>query len=73
MALNLRAVREARGITQADLSEKSGISRQTIIALENKESYNVTSKTLVAIADALGVAVQDLFFANPDKQISQAV
>lgn len=61
MALNLRAVREARGITQSDLSRRSGISRQTIIALENDEEYNATSKTLVALADALGVTVQDLF------------
>lgn len=61
MALNLRAVREARGITQADLSRRSGISRQTIISLENDDTYNVTSKTLVALADALEVTVQDLF------------
>lgn len=61
MALNLRAVREARGVTQADLSRRSGISRQTIIALENDDTYNVTSKTLVALADALEVTVQDLF------------
>lgn len=61
MVLNLKAVREAHSVTQADLSRKSGISRQTIIALENDENYNVTSKTLVALADALEVAVQDLF------------
>ena len=61
MALNLKAVREAHGITQSDLSRRSGISRQTIIALENDEMYNATSKTIVALADALGVTVQDLF------------
>ena len=61
MALNLRAVREAHGVTQSELSRLSGISRQTIIALENDEAYNATSKTLVMLADALGVEVQDLF------------
>lgn len=61
MTLNLKAVREAHGFTQADLSRRSGISRQTIIALENDDEYNVTSKTMVALADALEVTVQDLF------------
>jgi DNA-binding XRE family transcriptional regulator len=61
MALNLREIREARGFTQAKLALESGISRQTIISLESNPDYNVTSKTLVALADALSVEVQDLF------------
>lgn len=61
MALNVKAVREAVGMSQAELSRRSGISRQTIIAMENDESYNVTAKTLLALADALGVTAQALF------------
>lgn len=61
MVLNLKAVREAHDITQADLSRRSGISPQIIISLENDKKYNVTSKMLVALADALEVTVQDLF------------
>lgn len=70
MALNLKAIREERGVTQVDLSKRSGISRQTIIALENDESYNATSKTLVALADALGVTVQDLFLPTVTSRLN---
>ena len=51
-------------MTQEQLESESGVSRMTIVALENNENYNVKIKTMVAISDALGEKVQDVFFYN---------
>ena len=61
MKSNLKAAREARGISQAELSRESGVDAQTVSALENNEARNLTSKLLVALADALKVTVDELF------------
>lgn len=50
----LRQVREARFLTQADLAERSGVSRQTINRLEQGE-IEARFKTLRQLADALEV------------------
>lgn len=57
----LKEIRKDKGITQVLLAEKSGISRQTIHRLENGEDKVATTKTLKALADALGVHVSDFF------------
>ena len=49
-------------MSQEQLAQKSGVSRQTISALENNENYDVRIGTMVSIADALGKKVQDIFF-----------
>ena len=36
MQYNVREIRQAMGLSQEDLAEKSGISRATIVALERK-------------------------------------
>lgn len=61
MRLNIRKIRRERDITQEELSEKTGISRATISALEQGSVSNTTANTLVKIADALGVSIRDLF------------
>ena len=71
MTLNLREVREAHGMTQTTLSKASGISRQTIIALEGNADYNVTAKTLTALADALGIDVQELFLPGACSRLNK--
>ena len=58
----LREMRQAKQITQLQLAEKSGVSRQTIHNIENDEHYNTTFNTLVKLADALGVTVDQIFF-----------
>lgn len=57
----LKQIRTAKGVTQLWLSEKSKISRQTIARLENGEDEVATTRTLKALADALGVTVSDFF------------
>ncbi len=48
-----REAREAKGLTQAALAGKAGVSQQAISALEN--GGNVTLGILTLVGDALGV------------------
>ena len=54
--------REKKNMSQAQLESTSGVSRVTISELENNEDYDVKIKTMIAISDALGEKVQDVFF-----------
>ncbi len=58
----IRALREKKKMSQEELAEKSGISRQTISGIESGKALSVTTSTLEAIAKALGVSVK-IFFA----------
>ena len=58
----IKHFREKQNMSQEQLAQKSGVSRQTISALENNENYDVRIGTMVSIADALGKKVQDIFF-----------
>ena len=65
MVYRVREIREEKKITQEELSAKSGVSRATIWALETKEgTANTTTKTLLRLAEALGVELDDLFLAR---------
>lgn len=64
MGYKIKEAREKKNMTQAELSERSGVSRGTISALENGTSRATTTKTLMNIAKALGIPVEELFFAN---------
>ncbi len=62
MGYKIKEVREKQGITQEELSNKSGVSRAIIASLENDDSASTTTKTLSKIAQALGVPVSQIFF-----------
>lgn len=64
MGYKIKEVRESIPMTQEELAEKSGISRGTISALENGTERTTTSKTLVKLAQALGVSVDQIFYAD---------
>lgn len=57
----LKEIREKKGLTITELSRLSKVTRQTIYRLENEEDGVVNSKTLKALADALGVGIADFF------------
>lgn len=63
MIFKIRELREAKGITQEALAELSGVSRATIWALECGQDKVTTTKTLIKIAEALGVRLDDLYFS----------
>lgn len=64
MGYHLKEVREEKGMTQEELSEKSGVSRGTISAIENGTDRATTTKTLVALARALETTVESIFFTE---------
>jgi transcriptional regulator with XRE-family HTH domain len=59
----LREWREARGQTQAELSQRSGVSEHTISGVERGASLRVS--TAKKLADALGISVVDLMDKPP--------
>lgn len=64
MGYRLKEIREEKGMTQEELERKSGVSRQTISAIENNSEYQAKSGTLLALANALETTVDKIFFAN---------
>ena len=58
--LKLKSARAALDLSQQQLAEKVGVSRQTINAIE-KGDYNPTIKLCIAICRALGKTLDDLF------------
>ena len=60
LANALRATREARGWTQAELAERIGVSRKTINTVENAVFVPSTVIAL-KLAAALGEPVESLF------------
>ena len=63
MRYRVKEIREQKNMSQEELERRSGISRQTISAIENdKVRENVKAGTLLAIANALETTVDALFF-----------
>ena len=63
MSYNLKEIRKSRKLTQSELSKKSGVSRTIISKLENGEAITTTTKSLLALAQALDVTVDQIFCA----------
>ena len=59
--LKLKSARAALALSQQQLAEKVGVSRQTINAIE-KGNYNPTIKLCIAICRTLGKSLDDLFW-----------
>ena len=57
---NLKTLRLNKKLSQQKLSNISGVSRGTIVMLENKENEVTTTKTLKKLAIALGVRIDEL-------------
>ena len=58
------AMKEARakaGLSQQELADKLGVSRQTVNAIE-KGDYNPTIRLCVGICKVLSVTLNDLFW-----------
>ena len=61
--LRLKAARAGLDLSQQELAERVGVSRQTISAIE-KGDYNPTIKLCLAICKALGKTLDDLFWED---------
>jgi len=54
----LKREREARGLSLADVAERSGIDKSRLSKLENDLNSNPTLATLNRVADAIGVRIE---------------
>ena len=59
--LKLKAARAVLDLSQQDLADKVGVSRQTINAIE-KGDYNPTINLCIAICKVLGKTLDELFW-----------
>ena len=59
--LKLKSARAAKDMSQGDLAEQVGVSRQTINSIE-KGDYNPTIKLCIAICKALDKTLDELFW-----------
>lgn len=62
MGYRIKEFRKEQKMSQEELAERSGVSRQTISAIENNDARAATTKTLAKIAKALDTTVAALFF-----------
>ena len=62
MGYKIMEIRKKKNMTQLELSQKSGVSRVVINGLESGRIDNTTTNTLIAIANALGVTLDELIF-----------
>lgn len=61
--LRLKAARAGLDLSQQELADRVGVSRQTISAIE-KGDYNPTIKLCLAICKALGRTLDELFWED---------
>ena len=59
--LRLKSARAAKDLSQQQLADLVGVSRQTIAAVENGD-YNPTIKLCLAICKALDKTLDELFW-----------
>lgn len=62
----IKQLRKQAGLRQEDMAQALGVSRQTIIAIEN-DKYNPTLELAMRIARLLGRPVEEIFFLEGDK------
>jgi putative transcriptional regulator len=56
----IRVLRESAGITQAELAKRIGVTRQTVIAIE-QERYSPTLELAFQIARVFDTGLDDVF------------
>ena len=61
--LKLKAARAEKDLSQADLAERVGVSRQTISAIE-KGDYNPTINLCIRICKVLERTLDELFWVD---------
>jgi len=66
MRNNIKELRKNRKLRQEDLAEKLGVTRQTIIAIENNK-YDPTLELAMKISAFFGVSVNEIF--HLEKQV----
>lgn len=60
MRNDIKRLRKALGLRQEDLAQRCGVSRQTIVAVEN-DKYDPTLPLALRLARELRTTVEELF------------
>ena len=60
MKNRVKQLRKAAGLRQENMAKELGVSRQTIIAIEN-DKYDPSLELAMKIARLLGLHVEDIF------------
>ncbi len=63
--LRLKSARAGKDLSQQELADLIGVSRQTINAIE-KGDYNPTIRLCLAICHVLGKSLDELFWEEED-------
>lgn len=63
--LRLKSARAMKDLSQQDLAEATGVTRQTINAIENGD-YNPTINLCIAICRVLGKTLDQLFWEDEE-------
>jgi putative transcriptional regulator len=63
MRNSVRALRDSRGLSQAELGEALGVSRQTINSIETGK-YTPSLPLALALARFFGATVEEMFDAD---------
>ncbi|HBR02294.1 helix-turn-helix domain-containing protein [Syntrophomonas curvata] len=58
--MNLKGIREKRGLTQEQLADLSGVHQSVISAIERGQTLSPRLDTLKKLAGALGASVEEL-------------
>ena len=60
----IRELRALRAMTQQELADQIGVTRQTVIAIE-QDKYSPSLETAFKVARVLGVALEQCFQYDP--------
>jgi len=60
LAKNVKRLREAKGLSQEKLARLADVANNTLIKMETGENKNPTLETLVRVAKALDVSINEL-------------
>ena len=66
--LRLKSARAGKDLSQQELADLVGVSRQTINAIE-KGDYNPTIRLCLAICHVLGKTLDELFWEEQDSSL----
>ena len=66
----MKKYRLLASLTQEELAQKLGVSRQTVIAIEIGK-YSPTLETAFMLANVLGAAVEELFQYPTEEEVGQ--
>jgi transcriptional regulator with XRE-family HTH domain len=70
MGTRIRTLREAKGLTQAQLAEKVGVTKGAVSAWETGYAKNLRLQTFLRLLDVLGVSKPEYLIWGTDRNRS---